>query len=71
MRQKIRTRGQIQQGFVGLCEAGNRQCSVLTKKTSLTGEALHELKRMGAQGKGRQGVVNRFVCIFSLGCLLF
>ena len=30
----------------------------IAKKKQLTGEALHELKRAGAESKGRQGVVN-------------
>ena len=40
-----------------LCEAGSRRCSIVTKKRKLTGEALRELKRTTAQGKGRQGVI--------------
>ena len=54
-----------EQATVELDEAGIRRCSVIAKKRKLTAEALHELKRTMAEGKGRQGVRESSSCVFA------
>ena len=57
MRQNELKKITCEQATVELGEAGICRCSVIAKKRKLTAEALHELKRTVAEGKGRQGVI--------------